>query len=704
MLSLQAFKEIPGFVVVVATEHLEDVVAVEISQKLPSLVPLEPPKKAQALVVPAIDSKHGEVAKKNSSSGWQPCMTSEGATNQIIANIIAWFDEHPDENSVSIAPNDGGGYCNCPECLKLSANVGEDGENRSRLFWQFANRIAEGVAEKYPDKIIGTLAYSYSKYPYEGLKLHPNIMPFYVGSTASYRDPEAKAERLGHIEQWSRTARQFGIYEWYFGEGFAIPVPYDHYLAQSLGYSYEHGARALYSEVYPNWGLDGYKVWVFAKLLWDPSRDVDALLDDFCTNFFSEAAGPMRKYVDLCEAQGEKRITWTNPETGREQWYFFRDPEQFLRWPPEAIEEAEGYLAEARAAARADITRRRVDYLADAFGLTRIMALRYYAGNTALQSAGSLQGVGPALSALGTITGPRTDPDLYREWVLVEPWQVKEPVERLHGVVTEAKSVLAGTITRVAYDRIRDRTDVTPALFRQEIAQVAEEALGGREPSAAEKSVLEEVNYSAGRVAMAHRITKPPVIDGRLDDDCWTTDAAGKPVGACSGFFVLQKGSPAQFTTEFRMVHDGARLYVAARCDQTKEDFYVASTGRDGRVWRDDSVELLLNRPDATDPDDFFQAIVNCEASPNIYDMLHKDADFTADIQAAARQIPGEGWKLEFSVPLAQIGFDPARDRFLKMNFVRNVCSARDYVEVSNWYPTHSGNWALESRGWLILQ
>ena len=649
--------------------------------------------------------------KKNSSSGWQPCMTSEGGIEQIIQNIITYFDEHPEENSVSIAPNDGGGYCNCPDCLALSENVGSPGEldeNRSRLFWRFANRIAEGVAKKHPDKIIGTLAYSYSKSPYEGLKLHPNIMPFYVGTTASYRNPEAKAERLADIERWSQTARQFGIYEWYFGSGYSIPVPYSRFLAESLRYAHDHGATALYSEVYPNWGLDGYKVWVFSKLLWNPDRDVESLIADFCTNYFAEAAVPMRKYIDLCETLGEQRVTSLDPETGKEQWYFFRNPEQFLRWPAERIAEAEGYLAEARKLARSDTTRAHVDYYADSFGLTSILAKRYNAGALACESASDLGGLGEALSALGSIAAPELNPNLYTRWVLRDAWQVTEPNEALHGPVTKARSLLAGTVTQAAYRQLQGRKDVTPDAFRAAIVGVATEALGGREPTAGEKQVLDQVLYSAGRVAMAHRTTKTPVIDGSLSDDCWLLDAAGQAVTASSGFFVLRTGTPAQFTTEFRMLHDGTRLYVAARCDQVKPEnspeYYVSSSGRDGRVWDDDSIEFLLNRPETTDPDDFFQAIINCEPTPNIFDMLHKDKTWNGDIQAAVLQIPGQGYKMEFSIPFADLGIDPAKDRFLKMNFVRNVVGAREYLEISNWFPTSAGNWELDSRGWLILQ
>ena len=84
--------------------------------------------------------------------------------------------------------------------------------------------------------------------------------------------------------------------------------------------------------------------------------------------------------------------------------------------------------------------------------------------------------------------------------------------------------------------------------------------------------------------------------------------------------------------------------------------------------------------------------------------MLRDDSAWHADIVARSHATPGEGWGVEFSVPLAQIGIDPGRDRLLKMNFVRNVIGQREYLEVSNWFPTFGANKDLESRGWLVLQ
>ena len=142
-------------------------------------------------------------------------------------------------------------------------------------------------------------------------------------------------------------------------------------------------------------------------------------------------------------------------------------------------------------------------------------------------------------------------------------------------------------------NQVRDEKVITPGLVSHAIADLAQRAVGGRDLSRAEKALLDEVAFSAGRVAVAARASRPPAIDGELDDLCWRTEAGGGAVLEYSNFFVLGKGTPAQFKTTFRLCHDGENLYVGARCEQDTGEFYIVSSGRDGRVWRDDSVEFL---------------------------------------------------------------------------------------------------------------
>ncbi|HUV38721.1 MAG TPA: sugar-binding protein, partial [Planctomycetota bacterium] len=95
-----------------------------------------------------------------------------------------------------------------------------------------------------------------------------------------------------------------------------------------------------------------------------------------------------------------------------------------------------------------------------------------------------------------------------------------------------------------------------------------------------------------------------PVVDGRLDDACWTTALH------LTGF--TRPGSdesPAQ-PIEAWVTRDETTLYVAARCavadvTKIKADITVENDG----VWQDDAVEVFVRT--GTDFLDYDQFIVN---------------------------------------------------------------------------------------------
>jgi len=103
-------------------------------------------------------------------------------------------------------------------------------------------------------------------------------------------DPEYRKQQNEHIRRWSGIARQFGIYEWLFGRGFFIPRIYVHDFADGLRFAHEYGADGFYAEAYANWGLDGPKLSIAERLLWQPDQDLDELLDRWHTAMFAEAA------------------------------------------------------------------------------------------------------------------------------------------------------------------------------------------------------------------------------------------------------------------------------------------------------------------------------------------------------------------------------------------------------------------------------
>jgi hypothetical protein len=126
---------------------------------------------------------------------------------------------------------------------------------------------------------------------------------------------------------------------------------------------------------------------------------------------------------------------------------------------------------------------------------------------------------------------------------------------------------------------------------------------------------------------------------------------------------------------------------------------------RDGRVWREDGIEVLLNRPSDTTPEQRMQAIVS--TSGNIFDYYDGKATWDGDIEVKTLLKP-DSYVIEMSLPVKDVGMDPAKERFLRINFVRNVYARKEMQggepkEISNWYLTPFSNLDPKARGWLVF-
>ena len=74
----------------------------------------------------------------------------------------------------------------------------------------------------------------------------------------------------------------------------------------------------------------------------------------------------------------------------------------------------------------------------------------------------------------------------------------------------------------------------------------------------------------------AQRVQTPPVIDGRLDEDVWTTADTAR------GFRQLEpnEGAPATEPTELRVLYDNLNLYVGVRLYDSEPDKIVKRLSR----------------------------------------------------------------------------------------------------------------------------
>ncbi len=235
-----------------------------------------------------------------------PNFMSDGLVAETANYIRFMFDEY-DMPLVDIWPTDG---------LRLSQDEASAGKSASELVWGFADRVAREVYKTHPDKLVGCGAYtSYVDPPDSISKFSPNLLVQIANCARPLmEDPEHWAKYQRRIKSWRERIAPGNILRlennryhiWGDGAPIVFPVIHPRGIAKdlkamdgiSLGDTGEQSQRATkWSAI----GLNHINLYVQARFLWDPHQDLDALLDDYFTQFYGPASDGMKEAFTYAE-------------------------------------------------------------------------------------------------------------------------------------------------------------------------------------------------------------------------------------------------------------------------------------------------------------------------------------------------------------------------------------------------------------------
>jgi hypothetical protein len=235
----------------------------------------------------------------------QLCPTNPDVARIVTENALKFLKESPHSEIISISKNDNAGdqICHCPTCTKLRKDEGgTDAANQLVL----VNKVAEAIEGKRPDVIVDTLAYlETSKVPTTMRPRRNVAIRFCNDAGGAWSYPFRPARELPTAElakSWSAVSDR--TYVWDYSVNFShylAPMPNFDVVADNIRFWVENKAEGvLLQGAYQGPGeRDEMRAWVFAKLMWDPSRDVDALSRDFIRGHYGKAAGPIEAYDHL---------------------------------------------------------------------------------------------------------------------------------------------------------------------------------------------------------------------------------------------------------------------------------------------------------------------------------------------------------------------------------------------------------------------
>ena len=224
--------------------------------------------------------------------------------DEMARRIVKTFDDNPSVDILSLAPQDGGGFCQCEDCMALDEKRPPEEAwhaRYSRRLAVFNNEVARRVARKHPDKLIKVGAYAmYLRVPLDAdYRPEPNLAVQVCHTYSCNSHPIASETCPGNakyfrkeLEHWAKITGHLFIYEYYNkGAWGGLPYYQVHLIRDDIPYYQSLGAEGFYTQpAGARWPACGLNHYVAAKLTWDVDLDVDRLLDDFYEKFYAEAA------------------------------------------------------------------------------------------------------------------------------------------------------------------------------------------------------------------------------------------------------------------------------------------------------------------------------------------------------------------------------------------------------------------------------
>lgn len=235
----------------------------------------------------------------------QLCLTNPDVLRLATAKVERWIKEHPDTTIFSVSQNDWEGWCECDRCRRVEE---EEGGKHIGPVLRFVNALAEQIGQKYPDKLIDTIAYWYTEEP--PLKVRPvknvriRLCPIGICESHSFMSCPRSAYFVKNLKAWSDITNQ--LYIWHYNTNFRhylLPFPDLDELSTDIGVYKKHGVVGLFMQgAYAAGGggeMAGLKSYLLARLLWNPSIDANAVIDEYLKGVYGKAAPQMKAYLEL---------------------------------------------------------------------------------------------------------------------------------------------------------------------------------------------------------------------------------------------------------------------------------------------------------------------------------------------------------------------------------------------------------------------
>lgn len=257
-----------------------------------------------------------------------PCLTDPEVFATVLKNVRAALEKDPTVNIISISQNDKEEYCHCERCAAIDE---EEGSPAGTLL-RFVNAIAENIAEDYPNVIVDTLAYKYTRKAPLITKPRENVCVRLCSIECHFNHPlttescKTCSAFREDIIAWNEICDN--LYIWDYTTDFSYYISYFpnlHVLRENMQFYADHNVKGMFEQGNGQ-GLSGefgeLRAYLLAKLMMNPYMSEEEYythMDEFLAGYYGAGWKNIRAYIDqlsILAIQGPGHTIYHQPFTG----------------------------------------------------------------------------------------------------------------------------------------------------------------------------------------------------------------------------------------------------------------------------------------------------------------------------------------------------------------------------------------------------
>ncbi len=251
----------------------------------------------------------------------QLCLTNPKTLELVIKGVRTWLEQNPNAKIVSVTQNDNQNYCVCENCKRIDDEEG----SQAGTMLRFVNAVADNIKDDYPDVMVDTFAYQYTRKPPKITVPRDNVIIRLCSIECKFSSPisagsckENKAFKED-IENWSKICNNLHIWDYTTNyKNYLAPFGNFDVLQENIKFFVENNAIGIYEEGnYQAAESDGefaeLRCYMLARLMWNPNEDVDKLMYEFCKAYYGDGAQGIIDFINFIdENNGGVSITFGN--------------------------------------------------------------------------------------------------------------------------------------------------------------------------------------------------------------------------------------------------------------------------------------------------------------------------------------------------------------------------------------------------------